>query len=354
MAMRVIFFTRYTRKGASSRLRTFQYIDFLEASGISCHISPLFSEEYLEEVYRSKTHNKWQVAKSFITRLYVLTGVYRYDKVVIEKELFPFFPSVVEWLLYQFNIGYIVDYDDAVFHNYDIHPNGIIRAMLGRKIQRVMKYASLVIAGNDYIREYAVKSGSMDTRIIPTVIDLVRYKATKVSQSSSFTIGWIGSPVTFKYMVALKQTLEELSSRHDVIVKLVGADKLLGLEKGNEFLVPWSEEHEVEQIQSFDVGVMPMEDNIWERGKCGYKLIQYMGCGVPIVGTPIGVNRSIIQDGLNGFSATTAAEWLRQLEYLIMHPDERKGMGQRGRAFVESHFALQVFQEQWLAILQLP
>jgi glycosyltransferase involved in cell wall biosynthesis len=352
--MRVIFFTRYTRKGASSRLRTFQYIDFLEANGISCQVSPLFSDEYLEEVYRSKTHNKWQAAKSFITRLYVLTGVYRYDKVVIEKELFPFLPSVVEWILYQFNIGYIVDYDDAVFHNYDIHPNGIIRAILGRKIQRVMKYASLVVAGNAYIREYAVKVGSRNIKTIPTVIDLARYKPTNFSQTNVFTIGWIGSPITFKYMVTLKQALEELSSRYDVIVKLIGADKLLGLENGNELLLPWSENHEVEQIQSFDVGVMPMEDNIWERGKCGYKLIQYMGCGVPIVGTPIGVNRSIIQDGLNGFSATTDAEWLRHLEYLITHPAERKVMGERGRVFVESHFALQVFQQQWLAILQLP
>lgn len=351
--MKVLFLTRYTRKGASSRLRTYQYLDFLESNGISCRVSPLFSDEYLEEVYRSRTHNKWQIIRSFVKRVFVLAGTYRYDKIVIEKELFPFFPSIFEWMLFLFKVEYIVDYDDAVFHNYDIHPNGIVRFILSKKIGRVMKYASLVIAGNEYIREYAIQSGAKACLIMPTVIDLNKYNPRLASDSDTFVIGWIGSPVTFKYMAALKTTLEELSRQHDISVKLIGANQLLGLEKGNEILVPWSEANEVEEIQSLDVGIMPMEDNIWERGKCGYKLIQYMGCSVPVVGTPIGVNRSIIQDGKNGFSATTAEEWSTHLEYLIMHPSERQEMGRNGRKLIESSFSIQVVQQQWLSILQL-
>ena len=351
--MKVIFFTKYTRKGASSRLRTYQYIDFFKSQDIECIVSPFFSDPYLDEVYRTRKHNKMQALLSLIRRAFVLMTIFRYDRVVVEKEVVPFFPAVFEWMLYVLGVQYIVDYDDAIFHNYDIHPNRMVRSLLGSKIGKVMRYASVVVAGNDYIREYAERHGARNVIVIPTVIDLKKYTVRDYESTAQlFTIGWIGSPITAKYLPTLRPVLTSLSLRYKLRIMIVGANAPIGIPSAEEELIRWREEEEISCIRCFDVGIMPLEDNIWERGKCGYKLIQYMGCGIPVVGTPIGVNESIIESGKNGFQAAGLKEWEHHLEFLITHPEERKKMGLYGRAFVEEKFSLQIFQVRWLEILR--
>jgi glycosyltransferase involved in cell wall biosynthesis len=214
-----------------------------------------------------------------------------------------------------------------------------------------MRHSSLVVAGNDYIKQYALRSGASNVSVIPTVIDVNKYTVRDKIATDTFTIGWIGSPITLKYLPALKSVFEKLSQRHKIQLKLIGANKVL------DFSVPqvavhWKENEEVEQIKTFDVGIMPLEDNIWERGKCGYKLIQYLGCGVPVIGTPIGVNDSIIQDGINGFKASTLGDWERHLEFLATHEQERLEMGFSGRSLVESNYGLHVYQYKWLELLK--
>lgn len=350
--MKVIFFTKYSRKGASSRLRTYQYVDFLSENGVDCDVSPFFSDEYLAEVYRSKTHNKLQAVKSFLSRCARLLTVWRYEAVVIEKELFPFFPSWPEFVLKLFGVKYIVDYDDAIFHNYDIHPSPVVRAILGNKIRNVMAMAEVVVVGNKYLKEKALEFGAKNVQIVPTVIDVSKYGRGERQRDQKFTIGWVGSPITFKYLPALKEVFEELGKRHRIRLKLVGANRSLNLVDVEESIVPWSEDAEVREIQTFDVGIMPLEDNIWERGKCGYKLIQYMGCEVAVIGTPIGANDQIIQEGVNGFKATTREDWQKAFEYLIAHPEQRTTLGKNGRLTVEKFYSLQEYRVKWLEILK--
>jgi glycosyltransferase involved in cell wall biosynthesis len=350
--MKIIFFTKYTRKGASSRLRTFQYIDFFQSQGIDCVLSPFFSDDYLDEVYRTKKHNKRQALRSFFLRLKTLFSVGKYDKVVIEKELFPFFPSFFECLLRLAGVQYIVDYDDAIFHNYDIHPNRLIRTILKNKIRNVMRYASVVVAGNEYIREHAITAGAKEVVIIPTVIDVEKYKVREQSLCETFVIGWIGSPITFKYLPGLKGVFETLSLKHKIKLIWIGSNESLGLPLAEEIIMTWKEEDEIEKIGLFDAGIMPLEDNIWERGKCGYKLIQYMGCGIPVIGTPIGVNNTIIQQGVNGFKANNLDDWLMSLEYLLKNRQEAHAMGLKGRLEVERHYSLQIFRNKWLELLK--
>lgn len=350
--MKVAFFTKYTRLGASSRLRTYLYLDYFKEKGIKCEVLPFFSDEYLIEVYRTRHHNKWLSFKSFLRRIFQLLGVRKYDFIVIEKELFPYMPAFFEWCLHVAGVRYAVDYDDAIFHNYDVSSNYFVKAFLGQKIDRVMRYSTLVTAGNSYIANKAARAGAESIVILPTVIDLAKYQTKNYLPSSPFTIGWIGSPITRKYLTFLKPVFEKLSGEFEIRLKLLGASEGLSL-PGIEQVIRWTEEEEASVIQSFNVGIMPLEDNIWERGKCGYKLIQYMGCGVPVVGTPIGVNNEIIIDGWNGFKATTLEDWYNSLRLLIKNGiDYEREMGQNGRKHVEENYSLQMSQQKYLMLLK--
>ncbi len=349
--MRVIFFTKYTRKGASSRLRTYQYLEYFEKQNISCVVSPFFDSEYLGELYLHGSHNKWKAFQSFARRFFVLFTVFRYDKVVIEKELFPYFPAWPERLLSFIGVKYIADYDDAIWHNYDISKSFLIRSLLAKKIDIVMRKASAVIAGNDYIQQKAIDSGAKKVVLIPTVIDVEKYIQKSTFSAKNLIVGWIGSPITAKYLEFLKPVFQELYDTHRIRLNLVGARE--GMELGiHERIVEWTERTEVASIRDFDIGIMPLEDSIWERGKCGYKLIQYMGCGLPVIGTPIGVNRSIIHHGENGFLATTAEEWRNAFLYFINDPQSLARMGQKGRALAEASYSLQRAQQKWVELLK--
>lgn len=348
--MKVLFFTKYTRLGASSRLRTFQYLPHFSNQGIECTVNSLFDDDYLNEVYKFKRHNKWLALKGFVRRLEFILKAKNYDRVVIEKELFPYFPALPEWFLRKIGIRYIVDYDDAIFHNYDVARNPLVRWLFSNKIKRVIRFADTVVVGNLYLHDMATLFGAKRVVIIPTVVDTDRYPVRKASADKTFTIGWIGSPITFKYLTFLRPVFSKLIKKYNFRIVYVGSGSTLNLP--NEEFIPWSEKTETEIIGQFDVGIMPLEDNIWERGKCGYKLIQYMACGVPVVGTPIGANRQIIRDGYNGFHATTPEEWENAfVSFLKSDEMERQTMGLNGRRLVEEKYSLKRFQSTWLNLL---
>ncbi len=351
--MKVLFLPKYTIKGASSRLRTYQYLPYYKESGLDITVSPFFSNEYLQQVYDKKSHNLWLSLKSFVRRLAVLFTVFRYDRIVIEKELFPYFPAVFEILLNSFGVKYIVDYDDAIWHNYDESPRKWVRILLSKKINYVMRNAHAVVVGNQYIYDKAQQAGAKRIYNIPTVIDIDKYKQKEKPQKDKFVIGWIGSPITEKYLPLLKSVFIKLSKEFQIELHWLGAQRGLGLGEIEKILT-WSSEKEAALIKEFDVGIMPLQDNIWERGKCGYKLIQYMGCGIPVVGTPIGVNKEIIQEGINGFQAENEQEWHEKLKFIILSKDTEvwKNMGQNGRKIVEEKYTLQANQGKWLEIIK--
>lgn len=347
--MKLIIFTKYSRLGASSRLRSFQYVPFYETAGISCTVAPLFNDGYLQRFYAKKSTGKVNLLLCYFKRFLLLFTVGRYDAVVIEKELFPYMPAIAEKLLRLLRVRYIADYDDAIFHNYDIHPNRLITFFLKNKIAGVMRNAATVVAGNEYLSGYAKKAGANITCIIPTVINTDVYKVNRQPVKEYVVIGWIGSPTTVKYLELLLPVLNVLNDKHAVQLWIVGGKR--GIGSKNEVVKDWSETGEVGLIQQFDIGIMPLQDSPWERGKCGYKLIQYMGCGLPVVGSPVGVNNSIIQHGRNGFKANTREDWINSLEALITNPALRAKMGQDGRMIVEEQFNTAGAAAKWLQII---
>lgn len=338
--MRLLLLSRYGRLGASSRLRSYQYLPYLESKGIEITVAPLLGDDYVTGLYQGRIPLA-SVMKSYWTRWQWLRRVAEFDAVWVEKEMLPWVPAGVELGKFLRDIPLVVDYDDAVFHRYDQHRRAIVRTVLGRKIDAVMRRANLVMAGNEYLANRARHAGAQRVEILPTVVDTERYQTRPPPESPIITVGWMGSPATAHYLHRLAPALQTLAATRTIRWVAVGANP--AQLKSLPFTVwPWTEASEVADIQPFDIGIMPLPDEPFERGKCGYKLIQYMACGKPVVASPVGVNSVIVRNGVEGFLASSTEQWIESLQKLVDDSALRQQMGQAGRARVEAEYALQV------------
>ncbi len=340
--MKIFFFTKYNRSGASSRYRSLQYLPCLDEGGLSYSVNSLFDDVYLAYKYAHGRARIGDVLRAFARRLWSVLTVPRLSVVVIEYEFLPWFPALLErWLAWR-GCRMVVDYDDALFHQYDAHPNPWVRRLFVNKIATVMRLAHTVVAGNTYLADYARSAGAAQVEVIPTVVNLARYPVIGAAGVSGvFTIGWIGSPSTARYLREIAPALALLCRDGRTRVRLVGSGPV-DLPGVPAEIIAWSEETEVDEIRHFDVGIMPLPDEPWTRGKCGFKLIQYMACGLPVVASPVGVNADIVENGTNGFLATTVNEWVKALNTLAADTTLRHIMGLAGRAKVERKYCLQV------------
>jgi glycosyltransferase involved in cell wall biosynthesis len=348
--MRVLALTRYSSLGSSSRVRFYQYFPFLTSSGMELQVAPFLGNDYVRNLYRGKHQPVLSVFLAYISRIAFLLNSRHFDLLWIEKELFPWLPTNADNLFLRRGIHFVVDYDDAVFHRYDQHANRLIRAILGKKIDMIMRQATTVVVGNEYLAERAGHAGARSIECLPSVVDINRYTIRRRT-GEQFRIGWIGSPVTAPYLGLIRDALEEVTKQTGARLVLVGAgdqDPLPGVAKD---VLPWSEDSEVAHIQSFDVGIMPLPDGPFEQGKSGYKLIQYMACGLPAVASPVGVNKRIVEQNKTGFLASNNAEWVQALTMLSMDADMRGTFGKAGRKKAEQEYSLQVTAPRLLGIL---
>lgn len=343
--------TRYTRLGASSRLRSLQYADCLGAAGIETEVAPLFGDSYLRRLY-SGARPGADAARALLRRAGQLRASAGADLIWLEKEALPWLPWAVEKALLPRRVPVVADYDDAIFHRYDMSGNRVVRKLLGAKIDRVMAASTMVLAGNDYLAARAGRAGARRVEVVPTVVDIDAYSTERRPEADGRArIGWIGSPSTWKaYVVPMLPMLAGLAAEHGARLRVVGAGEGAATQPEIEAL-PWSEATEVAQIQAMDIGVMPLDNSPWSRGKCGYKLIQYMACGLPVIASPVGVNSRIVRHGVNGFLVSTPAEWREALVTLLSDPDLGRRMGREGRALVEAEYSLQVWGPRVAALL---
>ncbi|HYZ40588.1 MAG TPA: glycosyltransferase family 4 protein [Stellaceae bacterium] len=352
--MRALFLTRYGPLGASSRQRCFLYLGAFAAAGIAAEVCPLLGDDYVRRLYAGRAVNIAAVLRAYASRLLALLRASRYDLAWIEKEALPWLSAGAELALLKLaGAAIVVDYDDAVFHRYDQHRNRFVRRALRDKIDRVMRAADLVTVGNAYVGERAKAAGARAVAEIPTVVDLRRYperRSLPARRDGPFTIGWIGSPATSAYLDRLHPVLTELATRLPLRIILIGAASgtLAGLPVEH---VAWSPETEAAELARCDAGVMPLPDLPWERGKCGYKLIQYMASALPVVASPVGANRDIVVAGETGFVADTNAEWVASLSRLAQDPELRRRMGTAGRWRAGERYSLEVTAPQLIELL---
>ena len=352
--MKILVLTRYGPLGASSRLRFHQYFRYLEEHGAELTISPLFDDAYVGRLYSGRGRSPIEILAAYGRRVAMLRDVRQFDLVWLEKELLPWLPAWLERFLCGTLPPLVIDLDDAIFHSYDIHRSALVRSALGNKIARLMSRARLVTAGNEYLAAYAIQAGTAKVETLPTVVDTERYQVPSAGapKGRPLRIGWIGSPATERYLASIFPALESVALQVPLELVAVGAGKLPGAGFPVEIRA-WTEATEAAEIAGFDVGIMPLPDGPWERGKCGYKLIQYMACGKPVIASPVGVNTSIVRDGsVCGFLASDTDAWAEAIRRLADDYQLRRQLGAAGREKVERQYSLQVSAPRLWQLLQ--
>jgi glycosyltransferase involved in cell wall biosynthesis len=339
--MRVLALTKYGTLAASTRQRFLQYEPLLRAEGIELDYSPLLDNDYLAPLLRGEPTSLGPVMRGYGRRLRRLWDARRYDLLWVHCEFFPFLPGWVERSAAKIAGRPIVfDYDDAIFHLYDGNGPRGASWLLDGKLAPLLEQSAACLCGNAYLRDYAAQFCA-NSIILPTVVDTGRYFPSPHDAKKPVVIGWIGSPSTWPNVRPLLPLLKRLAGDLQVRIRAVGAgnaardDTFPGLE-----LIDWSESSEIAEVQAMDIGIMPLIDRPFERGKSGYKLIQYMACGIPVVASPVGVNRDIVREGKNGLLATDESEWRNALVRLITDPGLRSRLGGVGRAAAEVHYSL--------------
>ena len=359
--MKILAFTKYSYEGPSSRYRFYNYQECFSKQNIEMIIKPLFERSYFNT--SNKIMKALIVLLSYVKRFALVCQILifkkKYDLVLIEYELFPYFPAWFESLLHKRGIKYIVDYDDAIFHKYDMSNNKIIHGLLKNKIAKVMEYADHVIVCNAYLEAYAKKYNEHTFRL-PTVVILDKYKnemGTFQKKEKDFVIGWVGSRTTSMYILEILPAIKKFIEKYENIrFDLVGFDRTLlsdeDVIKYHLNIIDWTEEKEIENILNFDVGIMPLHDDPWSKGKCGFKLLQYMSCKKPVIASPVGMNCTLVQNDQNGFLVDTIDEWYNAFEILYLDENLRGKMAENNFLKIEIEYNNEKNCKKYVKLLQ--
>ncbi|MCP3967804.1 MAG: glycosyltransferase family 4 protein [Lentisphaerae bacterium] len=309
--MKYTFFTRYGTLGASSRYRFYMYADLMRKAGHKVKICRFFSDAYLKCLYRNRFINPLYVLGAFLRRFKDM--VFSGREAVIEYELLPFIPY---WLEKMF-IGrsrYVLNYDDNVWEKYTRKP------WLRNKYDKLVERAAGVIVANDFLRKKVLPL-NQNVIQIPTVVNTDLYK-TSLPKFDKFTVVWIGTPVTYSYIEAHADTLRAMSKRFDFELLILARRNLKErtVDGVKMRFMDWSQEREGEVVARSHVGIMPLTDDEFSRGKSAFKIIQYQAAGLPVIASPVGANKDVVRDGLNGFLAGTSVKWVDSLGRLIKEP----------------------------------
>jgi glycosyltransferase involved in cell wall biosynthesis len=357
--MRVLFLTVGPIEHPSSRHRVYQYLDYLEKMGIQCTVSPaLTSSQYRQW---SRTHWQTSLMANLLaakTRLFDLSRARRFDVILMQRNILsPVLPPVFETLLNQANGSTVFDFDDLIVgSSYSRLLNGryarIAGVFLRNRVHTAIGACRCVIVGSPYLRERA-EAYSDDVTLIPTSVDLRRY--TPRPQKTScwpIVIGFKGGRATSVYLGQLRPVFDGLHRRYGSKLKVI-VHGVPDFPVWGPYIEIWPFrlESELVDLQSFDIGIMPLHDDEHARGKCAFKALEYMAVGIPCVSSRVGVINDIVQDGGNGFLASTSEEWIEKLSSLIDDEHLRASMGREGRQTVEEGFTIDVNAPKLVAVL---
>jgi glycosyltransferase involved in cell wall biosynthesis len=348
---KIVFLPKYSAKSPSSRYRIYQYLQFYEKE-FKIRIYPLLGDSYFDYLYGKKVNKLFLVLYvlfSYIKRaLLILFAQQNTIFYVGGGEFFPYFFSLFEKYLKFRRIPFVLDFDDAIFHNYDDNKNSIIRLLLNKKIPKAIAAASYIVTGSPYLTSYASQF-NRNVIEIPTSIDINKYTVKDVSSRKKFQIGWIGSKTTSKNILGIVPALKKVMSEIDCEIVLIGFDAGLHLDIDCK-VKQWNEDWEVEDIKQFDVGIMPLDDTLFNRGKCGFKLIQYMACGLSTISTPLEANIKIDQGNGNLF-ASTNCEWYDKFVYIYNNKELFSEVGRLNRETVKKHYSIQSNCQKYIDLI---
>jgi glycosyltransferase involved in cell wall biosynthesis len=343
--IKVLALSPIPEEGAGCRFRVSQFIPYLRSAGIDVTVSPFYSPAFFRLVYQPG-----HMARKIVMfiglvwrRMLELFSVRNYDLVFLYREAIPIGPPIIERLIHWLGVPIVHDFDDAIFMKAVSDANRWLGFLKNPgRVATVLRLSRRATVGNEFLAQYARRHNPAVT-VIPTVVDTARFVPRADAGTRAVpVVGWIGSPTTFQYLLTIGDVLREVAQHHDFILRVSGAGRPVSIPGVRVEEAPWSLEEEVRLFNGLDIGVYPLTDDDWARGKCGFKAIQCMACGVPVVAAAVGVNREIIADGMNGFLASTREEWVEKLTRLITDADLRARMAIAGRKTIEQRYSLQV------------
>ena len=343
--MRLVFLTKYSILGASSRYRSFLYFKYLkDIYDYDVCYNSFFNDNYLTRLYNNEKTKLLSILFFVFKRIYyVLFKIKQKDIVFIEYEIIPYFPSILEFYLKIRNIKYVLDYDDAIFHNYDINNNFIINKLLKNKIPNISKCASAIITGSSYLTNY-FRAYNRNIFEIPTSIPFEYYHEIFIEKSKGpkTYIGWIGSKSTSVNLLPYCNLINEIIEiKEDVIFIFCGCDiKLKSIFSSKVIFLDWNYNNEKFFLSKVDVGIMPLLHNNFNKGKCGFKLVQYMAVGIPTISTPFQSNIDI-DNGNGNLFAKNVKEWEKAFNDIIDNYEYYKHIGIKNRETIKDKYSIE-------------
>jgi glycosyltransferase involved in cell wall biosynthesis len=322
------------------RFRLEQWEPLLKQRGIEIVYEAFEDEELHSSLYQSGNLFKKMrgIAQAFARRFASMRKVKEYDAVYVFREAALLGPPIFERLFHRSGVPMIFDFDDAIFVPYVSPSNGYLSYLkFPAKTKTICRLSSHVMAGNAYLANYA-RQVNDQVSILPTTIDTEKYTLEERRENDIPVIGWSGSYSTVQHLDTLREALKKLAGRQAFRLRVIGTPRyeIPGVDVE---AMRWRAETEVADLRPIDIGVMPLPDDKWSRGKCGLKALQYMALGIPSICSPVGVNAEIIEDGENGFLAATEDEWIEKLTLLLQSEALRKRLGLAGRATVEAKYS---------------
>lgn len=329
------------------RYRLEQWDPLLRERGVEITYAPFEDDELHAIVYKpGRMGKKLQlVTRNLARRLSTIGKAGKYDLVYILREAALLGPPVFERLLYQQRVPFVFDFDDAIFVSYRSPSNGYLSYLkFASKTKTICRLASHVMVGNPYLAEYA-SAVNDNVTVVPTTIDTEKYRVIPPRTTDGPpVIGWTGSFSTVQHLDTLRGALKKLAQTEQFRLRVIGTPTY-ELAPVDVEAMQWRAATELEDLRAIDIGVMPLPDDNWSKGKCGLKALQFMALGIPTICSPVGVNTDIIQDNENGFLAMTEDEWVDKLSRLLKSAELRRRLGDAGRATVE---------EEYSAVIQAP
>lgn len=346
--MHVLALASYPLEAAATRYRVEQFVGPLAERGITLKVRPFLDSRLFASLYRREElpRNALGLMGAAMKRFADVWDARGADCIFVQREAMMFGPPVIEWLATRAaKRPMVLDLDDATYVSYTSPTYGRVGSALKwfGKTDDLIRWASVVTCGNRFIAEYVESKGAR-ARIIPTVVDMEKFRPVPKGDSKDAlpVIGWVGTHSTFPYLESIFPALERLAKDFRFRLKVVGAGREQMEVKGVEVLsLPWSLAREVEDFQSFDIGLYPIDTKIyadWTTGKSGFKAIQYMAVGAPFVVTPVAATAEIGEPGVTHLTASTEDQWRDALASLLPDAEKRRAMGEAGRRHAVEHY----------------
>jgi glycosyltransferase involved in cell wall biosynthesis len=346
---KILFLVPYPlNESPSQRFRFEQYAAVLCHRGFQIRVQSFLDVHGWQIFFASGKYFQkvWALLVGFVKRWAILIEVPFFDFVFIHREVAPLGPPVFEWILAKvFRKRIIYDFDDAIWLTDRTREPWIVKTLKWRqKTGSICRWSYKVSCGNDYLANYAKK---YNTKFVfnPTTIDTEGWhnpdlQAVTPDQGDCVVIGWTGSHSTLKYLEGIAPVLEKIERDFVNVQVVIIADRKPAMKLRSMVFIPWNKKTEVVDLMKIDIGIMPLPNDEWSQGKCGFKALQYMALGKPVVASAVGANNIIIDDGTNGFLISSFEQWEYRLTQLILEKALRKKMGESGRRMIQAHYSV--------------